>query len=132
MFWWKVADIGLNVLHTFVLFFVCFGWTSKKIRKYHLIVLGLVLLSWIGLGYWYGFGYCVLTDVHWKIKNTLGETDLPSSFIAYFSDKVFHVKLSDDVVGWLAYGLLGLSVLMSVFLNIRDRKCKKPQLCCPH
>lgn len=43
------------------------------------------------MGYWFGWGYCFLTDVHWDIKRALGEENLPASFVSY----IFH-----DYVDW--------------------------------
>lgn len=135
LFWWKLADFGLDVFHSVFILFIVFGWVFYKARKAHLIALISVLLSWIGLGYWYGWGYCILTDYHWAIKKHLGENELPSSFIAYAYEKIFGVLLSDATVEVLAYGLLILSIVMSLTLNFRDkcksksfRFCKKEQL----
>lgn len=117
---WHVGDIGLNILHSGLILFVMLAWIPSKTRRAHLIALFLVLFSWIALGYWYGFGYCVLTDWHWAIKKHLGETDLPTSFIGYVVQKLFGTALSDAAVAWIAYGVLVVSLVMSVVLNIRD------------
>lgn len=134
--WWKIGDISLDVLHTSLLCFVILGWIFKGTRRAHITLLALILVSWIGLGYlsmiygWgtdesRGWGYCLLTDVHWNIKTNLGETELPSSFIAYFFEKSLQVHLSTEVVNTLSYGLLLISLVMSIFLNMLDYKAKK-------
>lgn len=128
MILWQVGDIVLNLLHSGLLLFVMFAWIPLKTRRAHLIILFVVLFSWIALGYWFGFGYCVLTDWHWTIKKHLGETELPSSFIAWIVKKLFGVSLSDGVVAILAYGILGFSLVMSVLLNIKDSLRRKNAL----
>jgi hypothetical protein len=122
--WWRIGDIGFEILHTSLLCFVVFGWLFKRTRRAHIILLAFILISWIGLGYWYGWGYCLLTDVHWDIKTNLGESELPSSFIAYVFKKVLRVHLSTEVVDTLSYGLLLISLVMSIFLNVLDYKRK--------
>lgn len=100
------------------------GWIFPKTRRAHLLLLGLILISWIGLGYWYGFGYCVLTDVHWSIKQHLGQTDLPPSFIAYILEIMTGYKFGPQFVDPLSYVLLLLSIVMSILLNIRGLRRK--------
>lgn len=51
----------------------------------------------MGLGYFYGWGYCLLTDWHWEIKRKLGEVDLPSSFVSYSLDKM-HIDIPSSQV----------------------------------
>jgi len=48
----------------------------EKTRKANLILLLLTGLSWFGLGIFYGWGYCPLTDWHWKVLRELGETGI--------------------------------------------------------
>lgn len=105
-----------------------FAWIPIRTRVYHLGALALVLFSWIALGYWFGFGYCVLTDWHWTIKKHLGETDLPSSFIAYALKHFFGISLSDYAIAVIAYAILGGSLVMSIALNIRDYYEKRKKL----
>ncbi|HUR31773.1 MAG TPA: hypothetical protein VMZ69_10110 [Saprospiraceae bacterium] len=44
----------------------------EKTRKAHLLVIDLTIASWFIIGLWKGFGYCFLTDWHWRIKEKLG------------------------------------------------------------
>lgn len=125
LLWLHVGDIGLNIFHTVFILFIMFGWMSKKTLRSHAIALFCVLISWLGIGYWYGFGYCFLTDWHWSIKQQLGETDLPPSFIAYFLDRVLGLSISNSTVNTLAYGFLILSIVMSTILNLKSKKTIK-------
>ncbi len=65
--------IGINV----------FGWIAPRTRFLQRWVLLLTTLSWVGLGAFYGWGYCFLTDWHWSVKRQLGERALPPSYIQY-------------------------------------------------
>ncbi|MCE9501358.1 MAG: hypothetical protein K8R21_12800, partial [Leptospira sp.] len=58
-------EIRLMILHYFLWIFHntiilinVLGWISPKTRKLNLITLSLTLLSWVGFGYWHGWGYC--------------------------------------------------------------------------
>ena len=97
------------------------GWVWKKTRRIHLITIGLTILSWFGLGIFYGWGYCPCTEWHWQVKYKLGETDLPYSYIKYYMDKLigftwdpFWVDASVVFLGILAFAL-------SCWLNWQDR-----------
>jgi hypothetical protein len=81
-------DWGLTALH--VLFIAAFVllWIPRSTVRLHRWVVGLTVLSWIGAGFFKGFGYCVLTDLHWQVKRARGVTHLPGSFIKYAADAV--------------------------------------------
>jgi len=84
----KILDLLFTLAHLIIIAFNLFGWIWKKTRKAHLIVVGITLASWFILGIWKGWGYCFLTDWHWRVKEKLGETGLPDSFIKYMADKI--------------------------------------------
>ena len=108
-------DALLSLLHLLVIVFVLTGWAMKRTRKAHLILLGLTLFSWLGLGYRYGLGYCPLTDWHWQVKRKLGETGLPSSYIKYYLDSGtgadWNSSLVDAAVGGLGVVALSLNLI---------------------
>ena len=116
-----VLDIGLLVFHMVLILFNLIGWAWAKTRRLHLLVLTLTFLSWIGLGFFYGLGYCPCTDWHWQVKRQLGETGLPASYVKYYLDIVTGMDWSPQVVD-LAVLILSLSSLgVSVWLNWRRR-----------
>jgi len=80
-------------------------------------VVGVTLFSWLGLGFWYGLGYCFLTDWEWDVKRTLGEGNLPHSFTQYLSDNVFGLYLETGLVDLLTVGLFILAILLTIWIN---------------
>jgi hypothetical protein len=120
----QFLDILFTVLHLCVISFNLFAWMWKKTRKAHLVVGGITLLSWFLLGIWYGWGYCFITDWQWRVKEKLGETNLPASFVKYFADKItgkdFPPSLIDNIT---LYSFLA-AILFSVYVNF-FRKEKK-------
>ncbi|HEX7845820.1 MAG TPA: DUF2784 domain-containing protein [Chitinophagaceae bacterium] len=116
----------LNVLftlaHLVLIVFNLTGWIWKKTRKAHLIVLGLTTASWFVLGIWYGWGYCPLTDWHWNVKEKMGETNLPNSFVKYFGDKITGKDLPVALVDNITLGCLLFAIIAAVYVNFIRRK----------
>ena len=115
-------DTFFVIFHSSLVVFSLVGWIWKKTRTAHLLVLSLTMCSWFGLGIWYGFGYCPLTDWHWQVKSQLGETNLPSSYVKYYADwltgqnwNAFLLDLAVAILGVAAFGV-------SIWLNFRDWK----------
>lgn len=107
-------DYLFHGIHLGLIFFNLSGWAFKSTRKIHLICIGLVLFSWTVLGFFYGFGYCPLTDWHWEVKRRLGETGLPPSYITLLFEQIFGLKISNrtsDVI-------IVLSTFSAVILNL--------------
>jgi hypothetical protein len=72
-----------------------FGWIIPRWRFSNLIVLSLLFLGIFGI--WYGYGYCLFTDWHWRIRELLGYPNDSNSYL--FSDsktnRVFPEKWID-------------------------------------
>ncbi len=105
-------DVFFLLLHWLLIVFVLTGWAMKRTRKAHLGLLGLTMLSWLGLGTYYGFGYCPFTDWHWQVKRKLGESELPSSYVKYYLDSATGLNWDGFVVdvSVTAIGLAALSL----------------------
>jgi hypothetical protein len=74
------------------------------------------------LGIWFGIGYCPVTDLQWSIKEKLGETNLPSSFITYIFEKLTGKNISDDFVDLVTMILFILAAVTSVYYNFFRKK----------
>lgn len=116
----QFLDYLLFAVHVVVISFNLFGWLFRKTRKAHLIVVGLTLFSWLVLGFWKGFGYCVLTDWHWDIKRELGEVALPGSFIQYLSNNVFGFDWTRSLVDGLTLSCFLIAIFCALFIQIRN------------
>jgi Protein of Unknown function (DUF2784) len=115
-----LLDIFFPVFHTLLVLFNLTGWIWRKTRRLHLVVLTLTCLSWFGLGLFYGFGYCPCTDWHWRVKQELGEADLPDSYVKYYLDLLTGLDW-DSLLVDVSVLLLGLVALgTSAWLNWRD------------
>jgi hypothetical protein len=117
-------DHGLMFAHLVVIGINVFGWIWPRTRLLQRWTLLLTTLSWIGLGAFYGLGYCFLTDWHWSVKRQLGERALPPSYIQY----ILHNKLGFNVPDfWVDVGtgtVFVLVLLITVGQMIHDRRIK--------
>ena len=116
----RLLDLGFILFHSGLVLFNLTGWALARTRHLHLVVISLTVGSWIGLGYFFGFGYCPSTDWHWDVKRALGEKELPISWMKYYADYItgrsWDAGLIDTIVGIVGVGAL----LLSVSLSIRD------------
>ena len=119
---YRLADVLLLVLHgSLVLFNVC-GWAWRRTRRLHLCAIVATLGSWFGLGLVYGWGYCPLTDWHWRVKRALGATDLPASWVKYYLDRMTGLAWDPTVVDALLIGSATAALALSACLVYRDRR----------
>ena len=118
----RFLDILFTFAHLMVIAFNLFGWIWKKTRKAHLVVVALTIASWFIIGIWKGLGYCFLTDWHWRVKEKLGENNLPNSFIKYFADKITGESLNSQLVDTVTLLLFLVVIIISVYLNFFNRK----------
>ncbi len=123
---YRISDIFFLVFHLALVIFNLFGWIWKKTRPANLITLLLTGASWSLLGIFYGWGYCPLTDWHFRILEHLGHTGLPNSYIQYLLERLFHLDLPavlvDRVTLITFLGALGISLFMNVKDLIQKRK----------
>ncbi len=118
----EIFDSLLFTTHVVVILFNLFGWIHPKTRKAHLVVVGLTLFSWLVLGIWKGFGYCILTDWEWDIKRELGERHLPASFIQYLTNNIFGLTLNRTTVDSLTLGFFLAAIVMTIKVNFFIKK----------
>jgi hypothetical protein len=114
-------DIFLTILHIAFTLFNLLGWIWKRTRKLHLVTISLTAASWFILGIWYGWGYCFLTDWQWNIKEKLGETNLPSSFITYFANKLTGQSVSASLITAITLVCFILATTLTIYVNFFKR-----------
>jgi hypothetical protein len=110
--------------HTSLIIFNCFGWIFPKFRKLNLITLLLTVFSWFVLGIWFGWGFCVCTHWHWKVRFTLGYQDVSNSYIHFLILKITGIDFPEELVNVGTVVVFFSSLIISVWLNIRDYRRK--------
>lgn len=84
----KLLNIVFHVLHLSIIFFFLFALLFEELRMVHFVLSILIFLSWFGLGAFFGFGYCLVTDIQWKIKRLLKQEPTTEYYVKYMIDKV--------------------------------------------
>ena len=124
----KILDILFTLLHLSIICINLFGWIHPKTRYLHFIFVCATLFSWLVLGVWYGFGYCPITDWQWQIKENLGETDLPSSFIKYFADWLTGKDFDPVLIDTLTALGFAISIIAAVIFQVKRFRTKRLSL----
>ena len=123
--WYQFLDIFFIVFHTLFTLFNITGWIFRATRKWNLVTLLLTACSWFVLGIWYGWGYCLCTDWHWQVRERLGFHDQQNSYIHFLLLKLTGINFNETLVNNVTLIVFVISVVMSIWLNIRDRKQKR-------
>ena len=118
-------DLVLTLVHIIIIVFNLFGWIFPATRKAHFICIILTAFCWFILGIWFGWGYCPVTDWQWSVKERLGETNLPASFITYYVNKITGMQLSDSLVNIFTVVFFLAATILSVYYNFLVARRKK-------
>ena len=109
------ADYVLTLIHVLVVLCVVFGWVPKRTRRGHRWLVACTFMSWVALGPFYGFGYCVLTGWHWDIKGARGLKPETSSFIKWAIDSSTGW---DAPAAWVNNATIGVFVVICLITPV--------------
>lgn len=82
----------------------------------------LTATSWFVLGIWYGWGYCLCTDWHWKVREAMGYDDRSNSYIHFLLLKLTGKDFDARLVENATLVVFLVCILLSVYLNYYDYK----------
>lgn len=120
-----LADWFLFLFHTALVGFNCAGWAWKQTRRWHLATMGVTLISWLVLGLWFGAGYCICTDLHWRVRHALGQQVTEDTYIQYLVARVTgwtpDVHLATQAAGFV----FAICAVLTITLNMSDRRAAK-------
>src|SRR5690348_11449845 len=94
----EFLNLFFFVFHTAFTLFNIVGWAFRSTRKLHLITMLLTAASWFILGIWYGWGYCVCTDWHWRVREAMGYHDRSDSYIHFLIRRLTGIEMDPVVV----------------------------------
>ena len=118
----RALDLFFVAFHTVLIVFSLLGWIVPRLRRANLVVLLLIAGSWLGLGIFYGIGFCPLTEWHWRVLRALGQHDLPRSYTQYLLQRLLGISVTSTAVDWLTALSAAVALVISLALNIRDRR----------
>lgn len=117
-----LADIGLDIFHLVIVFFLMFGWILRKTRPLHRIAVAVTSFLWVVVGAFVGkIGYCPVTDWHWQVKKLRGEEGLPVSYIDYQLQRI-GIHLPPENADMIVMAVFVAIVLITIFLFWREKK----------
>lgn len=122
MLFYNFLDWFFILFHSAWTLFNVTGWAFKTTRRVHLVTIGLTAFSWFICGYFYGWGYCICTDWHWRVREILGKDNSSYSFIHYAIKEITGLTPDPYAVDMLVLSVFLLTSALSIFLNIRDFK----------
>jgi hypothetical protein len=117
----QALNVTFFIFHTTWIAFTWLGWMWRRTRRYQLTTASITALSWFGLGFWYGWGYCPCTEWHWQVRSRLGFID-PPSYIQLLIREVTGVGLGTRAADALALVSLAAATVLGVTLSVRDRR----------
>ncbi|WP_138431522.1 DUF2784 domain-containing protein [Fodinibius saliphilus] len=122
---YSLLDIIFIIGHTIFILFNLLGWIWKWTRRWNLVTLLLTAFSWFGLGVWYGFGYCPCTHWHWQVRDKLGYTDMPNSYIQFLIQQLTGIEMKAGIVDFTTGTLFILVLMISLYLNFKNFEQKE-------
>jgi len=117
-----ILNVLFHSLHILMIIVNLFGWIWHGTRTFHLVIFGSTVISWIGLGFFYGWGYCFITDWHWYIKDRLGETNLPRSYITYFINNMMKLNINEMSIEQFTIYIFIILLIISSIVHCRNFK----------
>ena len=117
----QLLDVFFLLFHSLWILLVVLGWIWSRTRPLSLAALALTAVSWFGLGYWLGWGYCICTDWHWQVRRSLGEFDLHHNYIGFLIREGTGLEIPDPVLEPVILGAFLTSVVGGIGLSLRDR-----------
>jgi hypothetical protein len=106
-----LLDEAFFAFHALLIAFNMLGWAWRRTRPAHLLVLGLTAFSWFVMGAYYGWGYCLCTDWHFRVRRRLGYAVPESSFIQLFIAKAIGLRMGREASNTLAVGVFAAIVI---------------------
>ena len=112
----------LHLAHQGLIAFTLIGWAFCETRLLHLAAMVLVGVSWLGLGLFHGFGYCLLTDIQWGLKERMGEQRPAAGYMKFLADHLSgrdcDAKLVDAVTYITCTLCCGASLLLTLTAGV--------------
>jgi len=117
-----LLDWFFVLFHFAIILFNLFGWIWKRSRRWNLYLLLVTGFFWFGFGFFYGWGYCPLTDWHFQVLDKLGKSSSEYSYIAYIISRFFGLYIKPSIVDAVTLISYLSALSISVFLDLKDKR----------
>lgn len=119
-----MLDYLFHIIHLTVIVINLTFWMSFKTLRIAQVTQVVTLLSWLGGGLFYGFGYCFLTEWHWDYKRSMGDTDLPASYIKLVLDRSTGQSWDAQLIDQATWIALLISITGCLVQSIRHYRAQ--------
>jgi len=84
----NIVNIVLHGLHLAIVTGAGVGWIFCETRLATLGLQGAIALSWLVIGPLAGkpLGYCLVTDLQWRVRRGIGLAERPGGYMKYLAD----------------------------------------------
>jgi hypothetical protein len=115
-----LLNILFFALHNTLIVFNLVGWVWPRSRQLHLVTMGATLFSWVVMGAWYGWGYCLCADWHFQIRRQLGIHSNESSYTEMLFNQIPGITVSRTFADIVTVGGLILILMATATVWIRQ------------
>lgn len=107
----------LHMLHISIMVFCVVGWLLPPARPWHLMLCAMIFASWFGLGAWKGWGYCLVTDLQWRLMRSVGESSPSFGYVPMLWQRITGRDVDQQRVDQVTEGVFYFSALASLWVN---------------
>ena len=116
----KLWNTTFHFLHIALILFVLVGWIPEPLRVALLILCGLILLSWFGIGLIIRKpGFCLITEIQYRIRKKLGIQMAPQGYMVYLGEKMTGRAISETRMEVVTQVVFYLVTALSAYVVFR-------------
>ena len=119
----RLANATLHLMHVGIIAFTLAGWLWCGTRAAHLIMMGLIAASWVLLGPMKGFGYCLITDLQWKLRARMGIAVPAGGYMRYLCNGLLRRDVDDALMDRITYTATLACCAGSIWLGLTRGFC---------
>lgn len=107
------------MLHSLLMAFNLVGWIWPRTRRIHLVTLGATLFSWLVMGAYRGWGYCLCADWHFQVRRKLGIHGGETSYTELLFNQIPGVTVTRHFADVVTVGGLLLILIATAMVWLR-------------
>lgn len=115
----QLSNLFLHTAHMLIVGFSAVAWMFDTTRVYHLALQIGIAFSWFVIGYFKKrLGFCLVTDIHWKVLEKLNKKPATSSYIKFLADIFWPKVIKEQVCEAIAYKTFCFTSIASIVLMV--------------
>ena len=120
---YELLNIVLHLAHQALVVFTIVGWEFCQTRLLHIVMMALIGFSWFGLGYFRGLGYCLITDIQWRVRERMGMARPAHGYVKFLADRLTGRDLDAKLVDTVTYSTWTFCSAASILLALTLGTC---------